>query len=392
MIYIPPPWKGDRADDIWALYDFLLYQSLPFAPGDYLPQDAVGPYYYKNGDRTKGKTYPDQPKHSFHLTKASKKTLTGLKVPHPTTLEELIKLVSPQLYAYLYSGGAVNRDHLIELLTTQTDEDTLTAKKLDFALNPALKGNPKIKETTLWKLLLSNVFSYDTFSRQPLFPELIRMMGVEVCPYCNRSFTTTVKSKKGKKTEYHRQNQVDHYRSKSQYPWFALTLPNLIPACGNCNQKKSDGSGYVLYPYLEELGDRYQFRTRMKAGGGYLMGQPADQHEFEVEIVPTPGRVSDPAYCRRAAQSIQTFGLDVLYRESHNAYICALYEQRYIFDDAYLDSLIDSFPEHFKTREDVRRLLYMKRYDASSYGSAPLAKLTHDIDAEISRYSHKTKP
>lgn len=81
---------------------------------------------------------------------------------------------------------------------------------------------------------------------------------------------------------------------------------------------------------------------------------------------------------------------DVLYRESHNAYVCAIFEQRYVFNDAYLDSLIDSFPDLFKSREEARQLLYMKRYDEDALGAAPLAKLTHDIDEEISRlYAEK---
>lgn len=38
-----------------------------------------------------------------------------------------------------------------------------------------------------------------------------------------------------------------------------------------------------------------------------------------------------------------------------------------------------------KEKEKVRELLCMKRYDTDGLGTAPLAKLTHDIDEEISR-------
>ena len=48
MIRIPPPWKGERAEEIWALYRYLLYQTLPFEPEDYLPRDSTGAYYYKD--------------------------------------------------------------------------------------------------------------------------------------------------------------------------------------------------------------------------------------------------------------------------------------------------------------------------------------------------------
>ncbi len=379
MIHIPPPWKGDRADDIWALYDFLLYKTLPFEPEDYLSRDGQGAYYYPDGDRTKQKVYPTRPFKAFELTQKSKDILSQAAVPTPNTLEELIRVVSPQLHQYLYQNNAVKRENLIELLTTQTDVKTIQDKKLNFTVKPELL-----------KLLLIQVFKYDSFSSKKLFPKLVQMMGVEVCPYCNRSFTTTTRIRKG---EYHRQNQVDHYRSKSKFPWFALTLPNLIPTCGNCNLRKGDDEQYVLYPYQEEFGKQYHFHTTPISWTGYLMGQAVRPDEFEVKIERDPNAdpASDPDYERRVQMSIDKFGLDVLYRESHNAYVCAMFEQRYVFNDAYLDSLIDSFPDLFKSREEARQLLYMKQYDADALGAAPLAKLTHDIDEEISRlYDEKT--
>lgn len=370
MIRIPPPWKGNRAEDIWALYDYLLYRTLPFEPGDYLPKDSQGAYYYLNGDRRGKKQHPSSPFKQFRLTKKSKDILKKSKKPAPNTVEELIQLVSPQLHHYLYQNHTIQREKLRELLTTETDCKTIQTKKLEFSTDPALS-----------KLLLMHVFNYDSFSSQSLFPRLVQMMGVEVCPYCNRNFTTTVKIHRQK---YHRQNQIDHYRSKSKFPWFALTLPNLIPACGNCNQKKGDDEQYVLYPYQEEFGEQYQFHTTPISSTAYLTGQMVTPDEFKVKIERV-GPIGDPDYDQRAKTSIAKFGLDVLYRESHNAYVCALFEQRYIFNDAYLDSLMDSFPELFKSREEARELLYMKRYDADGLGTAPLAKLTHDIDEEISR-------
>lgn len=377
MIRIPPPWKGERAEEIWALYHYLLNQVLPFEPEDYLPRDSTGAYYYEDGDPTKGKIYPTP--RSFQLSKEGKKILTKALQPMPSTLEETIQLASLELHDYLYENHAVKRDHLIELLTTLTDEKTIRAKKLEFQTNPALE-----------KLLLTEVFNYSTFSAKNEFSELVQMMGVEVCPYCNRSFTTTARIRKGK---YHRQNQVDHYRAKSKYPWFALTLPNFVPACGNCNLRKSDAGDCVLYPYTEGFDDKYHFRTKLVSGLDYLIGANSAPKEFEVEIVPYPGAasVSDPDYKKRVKTSIKKFGLDVLYRESHNAYICNIYEQRYIFNDAYLDSLMNSFPDLLKSREEARSLLYMKRYDADSLGASPLARLTHDIDEEISRLNDALK-
>ena len=378
MIHILPPWQGKMAEDLWALYNFLLYKTLPFQPADYLPKDNQGAYYYPDGDRTRQKVYPTRPSKKFSLTKESKDILTNKGLPIPNTLENLIKVVSPQLHQYLYKNNNIIRDNLVQLLTTQTDMETIQNKNLNFEAK---------KE--LLKLLLIEVFRYDSFSRKKLFPKLIQMMGVEVCPYCNRNFTTTTRTRNGM---YYRQNQVDHYRSKSKFPWFALTLPNLIPACGNCNLRKGDDEEFVLYPYNEEFGKQYHFHTIPISGVGYLTGQAVSPYEFEVKIERnlSTGSTSDRDYESRVQASIEKFGLDILYHESHNAYVLAIFEQRYVFNDAYLDSLMDSFPDLFKSREEARQLLYMKQYDENALGDAPLAKLTHDIDEEISElYSTK---
>ena len=76
MIQIPRPWEGDRAEALWAVYYFLLYKTLPFEPKDYLPKDQNGFYYYKNGDRTKEKVYPDAPAKTMKITKGWKKKLS----------------------------------------------------------------------------------------------------------------------------------------------------------------------------------------------------------------------------------------------------------------------------------------------------------------------------
>lgn len=98
MIRILPPWKGNRAEDIWALYYFLLYRTLPFQPEDYLPKDSQGVYYYPNGDRTRQKVYPTKPFKTFALSRESKRILSAERLSTPNTLEDLIMLVSPKLH------------------------------------------------------------------------------------------------------------------------------------------------------------------------------------------------------------------------------------------------------------------------------------------------------
>ena len=60
---------------------------------------------------------------------------------------------------------------------------------------------------------------------------LIQDLGVTVCPYCNRNYINS--------RNYIQGCEFDHYFSKSSYPFFALTLSNLIPSCSTCNRIKN---------------------------------------------------------------------------------------------------------------------------------------------------------
>lgn len=364
MILLKPEWGGEKAEDIWALYYYLLYQVLPFSPADYLPQDEKGYYYYSEGNRSNERIYPKR---------SNKPCISG------TYIYNKIKSISIALSNYLYNGREeVNRNHLRELLTTPVDQETLSRKCLDFELT--IPTTKKRAQAEAWKPILTDIFNYNELSSKKEFPRLVQLLGVEVCPYCNRSFTSTVRKDKRTHSRY---NQVDHYIPKSTHPWFAVSLLNFVPCCGNCNRKKGDDDKFVLYPYFEEFGAAYRFHTVPRTGLGYLTGEPGSEVSFQVVIEQLPGTVIEEDYRKRVEHAINKFGLDVLYRESHNAYIKGIFEQRFLISDAYLDSLCASFPDHFKTHEDVRRMLYLKSFNEDELDQAPLAKLTHDIDAEI---------
>ena len=61
--------------------------------------------------------------------------------------------------------------------------------------------------------------------------ELVKKLGLTVCPYCNRNFINNGKDRA--------MAQFDHFFSKSTYPIFAVSLYNLVPSCTVCNHTKS---------------------------------------------------------------------------------------------------------------------------------------------------------
>lgn len=69
----------------------------------------------------------------------------------------------------------------------------------------------------------------------------ISNLNISVCPYCNRNYIINF-DENGKTTA-----ELDHFFSKSKYPYLAICVYNLIPSCHTCNQRKSDSSKEIYY-------------------------------------------------------------------------------------------------------------------------------------------------
>jgi hypothetical protein len=57
-------------------------------------------------------------------------------------------------------------------------------------------------------------------------------LGLETCPYCHMSDIKTTISKKGKS-----RGDLDHFTTKSKYPYLSMSIYNLIPSCQKCNSR-----------------------------------------------------------------------------------------------------------------------------------------------------------
>lgn len=60
--------------------------------------------------------------------------------------------------------------------------------------------------------------------------QLVKSSGILVCPYCNRNYINVRDTKMG--------GQLDHFYSRSSYPFLAISLYNLVPSCSVCNNIK----------------------------------------------------------------------------------------------------------------------------------------------------------
>lgn len=305
---------------------------------------------------------------------------------------KVIQEASPELYEYLYETDdksispadvpPMKKEHVRRLLTVPMNNLDDDLKKIGQIDGETIKTiNKDTYRRTKSDELQDFVFRYESFSKRDQTFQLLKDMDVNVCPYCNRIYTVTL-TEKGHRSR----PQFDHYLSKSKYPYFAISLLNLIPCCGLCNQAKSNKEDQILYPYFEEMGTDVMFRTKAENGLTYLTGCPSAEDEFSIELEETDSISSELQ--EKVQKSKDVFHLTQLYNE-HKDYVLYLYRKRYMFSDEYLQMICDSFPEMAGKFDELKGLLYLMDLEKEQWGRRPLAKLTHDIDLQITEEQGK---
>ena len=216
----------------------------------------------------------------------------------------------------------------------------------------------------------------ETWSRH----KLLSLMGIEVCPYCQRNYISSYEENNNEKTTA----DLDHFYPKSLYPFLALSLYNFIPSCQICNSrfkgdKDTRDSVYLYEEGFDELG--VKFRTSKEVISEILGERYSD---FYVKI--DYENLKNKEDGEKVKNSIENLGLDRVYKKSHNQYIQNLLYNIEKYPENYLENCVEIFEsdvdkkkrleEYFK---DIVKEPYRKRIE----NGEPLAKLTKDILEEF---------
>ena len=210
--------------------------------------------------------------------------------------------------------------------------------------------------------------------------KLLSLIGIEICPYCQRNYISSYEESNDEKTTA----DLDHFYPKSLYPFLALSLYNFIPSCQICNSrfKGNKDTRDSIYPYEEgfdELG--VKFKTSKEVISEILGERYSD---FYVKI--DYENLKNKEDGEKVKNSIENLGLDRVYKKSHNQYIQDLLYTIEKYPENYLEACVEMFEndndkkkqleEYFK---DIVKEPYRKRIE----NGEPLAKLTKDILEEF---------
>ncbi|MEQ2355282.1 HNH endonuclease [Pseudoalteromonas piscicida] len=244
----------------------------------------------------------------------------------------------------------------------------------------------------VFEAFCSNNFDYKKFSRQRgdwgPYP-LIELLENTVCPYCNRSYTHSV----FEGDVYGGRPELDHFLSKSVFPFFALSIYNLIPVCHSCNHAKLDKhvvkildntAAYThLHPNIltDNVQDIQLFTTEHE---GDLLSFLVN-NDFSLN-----GKIQITEDCRARTKVMNSMEIYNLAFDNSERKLVGYYRDHYKDIERTLNlvkrypvSAINSIANLLKEDEKSLRRVFVENLISESPGDEPLGKLKNDLLSSI---------
>ena len=244
-------------------------------------------------------------------------------------------------------------------------------------LKEFIEKNNEIKNM---KGIVEYIFDYDKFNKGTegwSRHRFMYLLGINVCPYCNRNYITNYLDDKGERTTA----DLDHFYCQKQYPYLALSIYNFIPSCQICNSRFKGTEDFFekehIYPYEESFSKDVVFKTILNENStlDYMLGKNTN---FDIKINIT---TEDKHKKEKIKNSIGTFRLDHLYK-MEKEYVREVIQKSRIYNDEEVKKLLN-IKRLFSSDEEIKKTIFGTDMDEESLHKKPLSKLTRDIFEEF---------
>ncbi len=195
-------------------------------------------------------------------------------------------------------------------------------------------------------------------------------LDVRTCVYCNSSY---VYKYKNDKNQLKTTAELDHYYSKEEYFYLAMSIFNLFPSCGNCNGIKSTKSKNVMYPYekgLEGLGKFSIKRTQEFINEMTKICPDKEKIEIKIENFSRDPEVDNWK---------EVFCLEGRY-QNYKTEVSEILTKNRVYTNERLEEIAGLVELDIKTLENI---LFDYRQDEKNYKDKILSKFTSDILKDI---------
>ena len=205
------------------------------------------------------------------------------------------------------------------------------------------------------KFIIDTLYTY-RFPRK----EFVDSLGTTVCPYCNRNFVNSIKSRT--------MCDLDHFYDKDSYPILAVSFYNLVPVCHTCNHvKKNQRIQYSPHDTRYISNNIIHFDYYI-SGMDYLF----DKSDIGIEI-----EALDPVI----EGSINNLKLLELY-QIHTDIVQEILKKAMIFSPEYIDDIYSAYDGLFESKNEIYKLILGECVE-DDYGKRPLEKMKRDIIQEL---------
>jgi len=281
--------------------------------------------------------------------------------------------VCPKTNIHYQSNRSKHFDALVAFLMFDNRIETIIKGKND-ALLPILEalvksvGDPSNLPDL--KADLKAIFDYNWFIG--LEPDewdysaysLAENLDRRSCTYCNRTYTTTKRSKSNGKLM---RPQFDHWLPKSEYPLFAISFYNLIPSCGTCNSGAKGSRvfdpDFYIHPYVNDCIDDLRFT--------YEYDRKIDRFNITV--------ISKDKNIQRTLDDLQ---IAEMYN-AHHSELNDLLMIKQAYSEQYIQKMTQFFPETGFSEEEIFRMLFGTEIHSNQFHKRPMSKFKHDILKEL---------
>lgn len=194
---------------------------------------------------------------------------------------------------------------------------------------------------------------------------IVNELGLRTCPYCNKEYI-------GNRGADIMGATLDHFFSKSEFPFFAISLYNLIPSCNTCNSVKNKKNGLdMISPFDEvKLDDYVKFEY-----------EASNQMVSLYSIKEVEG--SKKEELKRAERTLQYLRLNEAYA-FHSAEAKDFYDRMVCYNDTQLEEIQTFFKQKGieKSVSELRKEAIVMAYGDLTAGNdakRPLTKMFRDL-------------
>lgn len=287
-----------------------------------------------------------------------------------------------KLFFYLIN----NHDKIIKGKVTELEKHIYIIKKIINTNKIVFKEidptDGKLKYNNIYRDLEES-FDYAAYSSSDKPYKLMLELGVDVCPYCNRQFVNTFISQDGKTRA-----TLDHFYSKSEYPYLALSFYNLIPSCYSCNSSLKGRKPFTfnknINPYHTSFENIVSFTINYKKTNDtqkYIADFYNDENFMNIEFKSLINKRRNDY--KKVESNIKVFKLKELYN-LHKDIVLRTIQQDVIYDKAgYAKTIKNKYPKIFNNEDEVLKTLIGYYNNHLDFNKSPFSRLLRDISNEL---------